>query len=182
MDEAASEDELARRALAGSRAALEALYERFRAPILGYAFRMTGDRSIAEDVFQETFLYFFQHLDRYEPRGRLGAYLFRIARSLALDALEAARREREETGNRPPEGPSEEGEGREGLAARAQAALLGLAPHLREVAVLRLYEGMDYAKIGEVAGISEATARSRMRYALEALRAALGAPPPEENA
>jgi RNA polymerase sigma factor (sigma-70 family) len=56
---------------------------------------------------------------------------------------------------------------------RAQKALLELAPHLREIVTLRLFEGLDYARIGEIAGISEATARSRMRYALESLREAL---------
>ena len=51
--------------------------------------------------------------------------------------------------------------------------MAGLPAHLREVVVLRLFQGLDYAAIGEATGVSEATARSRMRYALEALRESL---------
>ena len=47
---------------------------------------------------------------------------------------------------------------------------MSLSPQLREVIVLRLYEGLDYASIAEVVGTSAATARSRMRYALQSLR------------
>ena len=64
------------------------------------------------------------------------------------------------------------------LAGRAVAAL---PDHLREVVVLRVYQGLDYATVGEVTGTGEATARSRMRYALDALRKVLpgGADPPD---
>ena len=47
------------------------------------------------------------------------------------------------------------------LAELAQRSLMSLSPQLREVIVLRLYEGLDYASIAEVVGTSAATARSR---------------------
>jgi RNA polymerase sigma-70 factor (ECF subfamily) len=172
MDFEKSDDDLAVQARAGSRAAMETLYRRYRERILTFAFRMTGDRSLAEDVFQNTFLYFFEHLGRYDPQGKLAAYLFRIARSLALDAVKAGRRERRILGRlEPVEVPAEEAPPTD----RVQKALLDLEPHLREVITLRLTDGLDYARIGEIVGVSEATARSRMRYALEALREAMKA-------
>lgn len=176
-----ADDELVALGLAGAAQALEELYARYRAPILGYAYRMTGDRSLAEDVFQETFVYFFEHLRRYEPRGKLGAYLFRIARNMALDERAAARRSRPEEGRPwayspapPADAPAEEREAAAISEARARQAILGLSPLLREVVELRVYQGFEYARIAEITGVSEPTARSRMRYALEALRASLG--------
>jgi RNA polymerase sigma-70 factor (ECF subfamily) len=174
-----TDDALAQLARAGSAEAMEELYARHRGPILRYALKLTGDAASAEDVFQETFVYFFRHLDRYEPRGQLAAYLYRIARSFSLDEKSAARRARERAPR--PEPASPEDEAGRALSDRAQRALRELPDHLREVAVLRLYENLDYAGIAEIQGVTEATARSRMRYALEALRAALGARKPEET-
>jgi RNA polymerase sigma-70 factor (ECF subfamily) len=157
-----SDDELAALARGGSREAMEELYARYRRPLLGYAARVTGDAAAAEDVFQETFVYFFQHLEQYEPRGKLGAYLFTIARSFALDEKRLARRSREAVP--PPEPAAELPTG------PLRRALQELSPALREIVELRLFQDLDYARIAEITGLPEATARSRMRYALEALR------------
>jgi RNA polymerase sigma-70 factor (ECF subfamily) len=169
-----SDDDLVAQARTGSAPAMERLYRRYRDRIMTFAFRMTGDRSLAEDVFQSTFTYFYEHLDRYDPQGKLSAYLFRIARSLALDVLKAGRRRRKALGRvEPAEAtPAEEPPPTD----RAEKALLELPAPLREVVTLRLYEGLDYARIAEITGVSEPTARSRMRYALEALREALQNP------
>ncbi len=170
------DDALAALGAAGSAAALEELYRRHRSSILGYAYRMTGDRALAEDVVQETFVYFFRNLRRYEPRGKLLAYLFRIARSIALDEKRAVRRMPPAVPERPAEAvpPAEEREAAENLAERVRQAMLALPEHLREVVELRLFQGFDYARVAELTGIPEATARSRLRYALEALRRSLG--------
>lgn len=142
---------------------------------MGYLYRLTGDRELSEDVLHAVFLYFFENLARYEPRGRMTAYLFRLARSKLSDERRAARR-LSEPAPAPRKGlptPPQEAAAAE-LERRSKAALEGLSPNLREVVVLRVYEGLDYSTISRIAGISEATARSRMRYALEALKPAFG--------
>lgn len=173
------DDELVRKALRGSEEALLELYARYRPRLMGFLLRQTGDWHLAEDVFHSTFLYFFRNLERYEPRGRLDAYLFRIARSELADERLAVRRAKEGPPRPPPEAayaPDPE------MEEKVRQAVLNLSPELREVVILRIYDGMDYAKIAEITGVGEATARSRMRYALEALRKTLGAsggsPPP----
>jgi RNA polymerase sigma-70 factor (ECF subfamily) len=169
-----SDDDLVRRG--GAQAALAELYRRHRPRVFGYVLRMTGDRDLAEEIFSATFMTFFENLDRYRPQGRLANYLFRIARSRLMDELQArgrlARSLPADTLDPPASAalaPDEAAAAAE-LADRLQRALAELADHLREVVVLRLYEGLDYAAIAEIAGTSEATVRSRMRYALEALR------------
>lgn len=174
-----SDDQLVALAAGGSTRAMEDLYARYRTRVMAYAYRVTGDRTLAEDVLQRTFLYLFQHLDRYEPRGKFAAYLFRIARSYATDEKVLARRAREPVEPRlgehlytaPAEGNAEEATRRE---EGVRVAVQELSAPLREVVELRLYQGLEYDEVAEVAGVSEATARSRMRYALEALRSSLG--------
>jgi len=51
-----------------------------------------------------------------------------------------------------------------------EEALLSLPEEQREVFILREYSGIPFREIAEVAGVSENTAKSRMRYALEGLR------------
>jgi RNA polymerase sigma-70 factor (ECF subfamily) len=169
-----ADDDLVLEARGGSGAAMEELYRRHAPRILAYAARVAGDRALAEDVVQETFAWFFRNLERYQPQGKLAAYLFRIAHSAATDEGAAARKARG-TGKLPePAAPPEAEPGPDdALKARVQAALETLPVHLREVVVLRLFQGLDYAAVGEATGTSEATARSRMRYALEALRSEL---------
>lgn len=177
------DDDLVALGAAGNREALELLYDRYRSPVLGYATRITRDPGLAEDVFQNTFAYVFEHLDRYEARGRFAAYLFRIARSFATNEAVATRKAREPLPPgryfTPESGAADEAAERE---RRVREAVDRLSPALREVVELRLYQGLEYGAVAEVAGISEATARSRLRYALEALREAMGVPGRESSA
>ena len=178
------EDDLIAAARAGSHDAMVELYTRHRGLVIGYVVRMTGDRDMADEVFASTFATFFAGLPRYRSRGRLGAYLLRIARSRLIDEIRARSRVgrrlpawgTEESGEAEPAycalGPFEAAATSE-LAGRAGLGLQKLPELLREVVVLRIHEGLDYASIAEIVGAGEATVRSRMRYALQALRKAV---------
>jgi RNA polymerase sigma-70 factor (ECF subfamily) len=175
------EDDLIEAARAGSHDAMVELYTRYRGLVIGYVMRLTGDRDMADEVFASTFATFFAGLPRYHSRGRLGAYLLRIARSRLIDEIRARSRigrrlpawGTEESSETEPAdftlGPAEAAATSE-LAGRAGLALQKLPESLREVVVLRIYEGLDYASIAGIIGAGEATVRSRMRYALQALR------------
>jgi RNA polymerase sigma-70 factor (ECF subfamily) len=173
-----SDGELIARGKAGDADATAAIYRRYRVRIFGFLLHLAGDRDLAEDILCETFARFLQHLHRYQPEGSLLAYLMTIARTKLIDELRLRGR-----WNQPL--PSDDEPGRALLSAAAapeevastaemsdlaQRALSRLTPQLREVVILRLNEGFDYAAIGAMVGAGEATVRSRMRYALEALR------------
>jgi RNA polymerase sigma-70 factor (ECF subfamily) len=164
----------------GSEQAMMVLYDRYRPRVMGFTLRMTGDFDLAEEVFCETFAAFFRTLERYESRGQLGAYLLRIARSKLVNEMKARFRfcpppweqqQRLEEPASPFPLPEEIVQSAE-LATLARRCLSHLSTNLREVVILRLYGGLNYAEIGDVIGTSAATARSRMRYALQALRQA----------
>jgi RNA polymerase sigma factor (sigma-70 family) len=177
-----SDDDLMERARSGSHAAMTEIYERYRDLVINYAYRMTGNLDAAEDAFHDTFVYLYEHLESYEARGRLAGYLLRIAHSMVIDRVRADRRAPvsfSEGEDSPPwtflprpgsEASEQETRHAAELEGRIRAVLRELPEKLREIVVLRAYEGMSYAEMGEATGVGEATLRSRMRYALQELR------------
>lgn len=78
---------------AGSHDALAALYDRHAIAIHALARRMTGDRQVAEEVVQETFLAMWNRAELFDPGvGSLSTWLFAIARNRSIDRLRAAGR------------------------------------------------------------------------------------------
>ena len=77
------EVELVRRCREGSEAAYVVLVRMHRPRLFTLAYRLTGDRSTAEDVVQEAFLAAFRAIDRFEPKPSLAAWLNRITIRIA---------------------------------------------------------------------------------------------------
>lgn len=73
------------RAKAGNLVAFEALYEMHKTSIYRTALAITNDRSIAEEILQDTFLRAFKHLERVHEGVSLSPWLYRIAVNLAYD-------------------------------------------------------------------------------------------------
>lgn len=84
-----SDEFLAARVVQGDVRALETLYDRHAAMILGIALKITDDQDLAEAVLQETFWQVWQRAGAYSSGGKaFTAWLFRLARCLALDACQ----------------------------------------------------------------------------------------------
>ncbi len=173
---------------AGDARAFEVLVRRHRTAVFSFLLRLTGDRGRAEDLCQETFLKVVKASGSWEERARFTTWLYAIARNLAVDeARRMAFRRAEPLEPADPEGerrrpePAAEDPSPDRAADAAlvrpklEAALQALPPEQREVFLLREYSGLRFAEIAEVTGTPENTVKSRMRYALEALRAELAA-------
>src|SRR5487761_2418985 len=79
--------------VAGSEDALAALYDRHVSSIFAATYRLTGDRSVAEDVVQEVFLTLWNRAERFDPElGSLGAWLGTIGRNRAVEGRGAPAR------------------------------------------------------------------------------------------
>ena len=165
---------------AGDRAAFEELYRRYRDRLHAFLVRYTGDPSTAQDLFQETFLRVFRDRARYEPRAAFATWLFTIARNLFLDSLKrpgaAVTSAQSDAAMRavpdPAPGPLQNLERREADAALRQA-LASLPEEERAILLLSRFEGLRYAQIAEILGMSEGTVKVRAHRALQALRQAL---------
>ena len=143
--------------------------------------RMVQDPATAEDLFQLTWIRLMEKIGSYDTRRNFEAWLFAIARNLAIDYLRRRRPisldEPDESGqamvDRLTEGRRD---ALERLLDFERAALLAAtiaempAIH-REVLALRFEEEMKLEQIAEVAGIPLSTVKSRLHRALESLRA-----------
>ena len=82
-----SDEVLAGQVARGESSALETLYDRYSSIVFGISLKILGDRSAAEDVLQETFWRVWRNARSFHSqRGSFKAWLFRIARNLAIDA------------------------------------------------------------------------------------------------
>jgi RNA polymerase sigma-70 factor (ECF subfamily) len=175
-----SDERLMLRFQAGDVGAFEDLVRRHRTPLFSFLLRLTGDRGRAEDLCQETFLKVVRASGEWRPRATFRTWAYAIARNQAFDELRRqAFRKTEPLGE--PEMPASEAtapdRAAEGalLRPKLEAALAALPDEQREVFLLREHAGLRFHEIAEVTGVPENTVKSRMRYALEGLRARLEA-------
>jgi RNA polymerase sigma factor (sigma-70 family) len=168
------------RGIQGDEAACAALYAHFGPAIQHLALGLLNDLADAEEVMQDTFVYAFRNLGRYDPtKSAFSTWLFTIAISrsrnkrrrkwLALFPLEALAGAALEHAPREVEDVLE----RRGIRRQVWAALQNLSPRLREAVVLRFIAGMRYKEIGQTLNCNPKTAESRVRLGLEAMREVL---------
>jgi RNA polymerase sigma-70 factor (ECF subfamily) len=164
----------------GDARAFEELVRRHRTPVFSFLLRLVGDRGRAEDLCQETFLRVVRAAEGWERRATFRTWLYAVARNQAVDdARRQAFRRTEplddpaaaESAELPPDRRAEGAL----LRPKLEAALASLPEEQREVFLLREHAGLRFHEIAAVTGVPENTVKSRMRYALEALRAKLEA-------
>ena len=115
----------------------------------------------------------------WEERARFRTWLYAMARNLAVDEARRAAFRRtgsleEAPGEVAAEDPAPDAAAEAALLRpHLEAALASLPPEQREVFLLREQAGLRFAEIAAVTGAQENTVKSRMRYALEGLRARL---------
>ena len=169
----AARDESARAA----DAAVRQLYARHAVALHRYVARFCPDRTSADDIVQETFIRAWRHLPELSAEGRpVRPWLFRVARNLLTDADRAAR-------SRPATvqaEPAEQGRDDTGLSQVLDRQLVAdalrqLSPAHRAVLVEVFYGGDSLTRAARQLGIPHGTARSRLHYALQALRGQLEA-------
>ena len=168
-----ADDELARAAAAGDRAAFGALLERHYDRLFGLCFRLTGRPEAAEDLTQDICLALPAKLRRFRGEAQFSTWLYRVAVNAAHD-----RRRRAATRARAAQGWGEWEINRRAAddeTARGldwlQAAMAGLPADLRDTAALTLGDAMTQAQAAEVLGISEGTVAWRLSEIRKRLRA-----------
>jgi len=178
----AEDTALIRRIVDADETALGALYDRWVRSLYSLVLHLLKDPDEAEDVVEETFWQAWRKADSYEPsKGAVSTWLLTIGRRKALDRLRARKRNREdpiqdERGfsdlrSTSPD-PGSEAEGSE-LREHVRAALRELPEEQREVLELGYFSGLSQAEIAERTGQPLGTVKTRMRLAMQKLRAPL---------
>lgn len=173
----------------GSRDAFEELFSRHHRKVVQFAFRMTGDRSLAEEAAQEIFLRIARAAPTWQPTARFSTWMYTIARRTTLNYI----RDEKETGGKVPIPAGEEGRdgspplqlsgpsalNPEEMAWNAEVqerfvrALQQLPESSRSAFVLNRGEGLSYEEVAAVLGVTTQAVKSRIFRAREELIRAL---------
>lgn len=161
-------------------AALTALYGRYGGLIFTLALRIVGERPLAEEVMQDTFLRCWDRIETYHPTaGTPVAWLMGIARNRAIDLLRSRQHQARlrEQGHlpddqRPPPDTRPSTDIVE-LRQIVAVALAELPPAERQVVELACYGGLTQVEIARQLGAPLGTIKTRTRAALERLRTLL---------
>jgi RNA polymerase sigma-70 factor (ECF subfamily) len=168
--------DLIRRWQRGDAAAFEDLVRRWQQPMARFLARLVGRTDRVQDLCQEVFLRVHLAAPRYSEAGAFSTWLYRIALNVARDA---GRRRRHEPGPLPypeppaPAPPVETLAAQHELAEAVADAVAMLTPPLREVLVLRHYEGMNFEEMARLLETPASTLKSRFGAALNQLRVCL---------
>ncbi len=181
MEVKIDDPQLIRQYIDGDERALEILINKHNQRISSFIYSKVNDRTITEDIFQDTFIKVIRTLKRgtYREEGKFLPWAMRIAHNLIIDHFRKNRRM-----------PMYQGAdsfnifsvmGDEKLNAENQLIknqiendLTGLIdelpPDQKKVLLMRIYKDMSFKEISENTGVSINTALGRMRYALINLR------------
>jgi RNA polymerase sigma-70 factor (ECF subfamily) len=174
----------------GDRAAFTTLVRRHQGSIFNFALRHLRSQPAAEEVVQDAFVRVVQSAAEFKHEARFATWLYTIARNLCIDqirkrtlrrhpSLDESKRADEPDGATLGEQTADSRANVERAAVgveireRVLAAVEDLPDDQREVFLMREVSNLPFKEIAEIIGVSENTAKSRMRYALERLQAAL---------
>lgn len=158
-------------------AMMRVLYDEHADALWRYALRLTGDRARAEDVVQETLLKAWRHPHVTADADRSArAWLFTVARNMIIDERRSARF-RNEASEPVPDDVADRASSEEVDTALNRillsTALGQLSEEHRAVVRRAYYQGWTTAQISADLGIPEGTVKSRLHYAMRALRLGL---------
>lgn len=176
----------------GDAGAFRRLVARHQDRVFNFVLRQVRQPETAQELVQETFLRVVKNADTFRAEARFTTWVFTIARNLCVDALrrqkhrntvalDAPLRVGEADGATMLDMVKDDGPGADHRLAdkrfstALKDALEALPVEQREVFLMRELEGLKFREIADVVGVPENTIKSRMRYALEALRHHLAA-------
>ena len=178
-----NEAEIVIRVLKGDRQAYALLVEEYKNPIYNLAYRMTNNSQDAEDLAQETFLRSFRELSRYDTNRSFYTWLYTISLNLIRNHLKKTGRK---TDFRNMDTSSDisafdakkvvsnevdnKDESRKELEKQLEICLQKLSPELREMLVLRFYQGLSFETIADITGFSQSAVKMRVYRGLATLK------------
>ena len=144
---------------------LEAYYAQHGPAILRFLNRLVGPKN-AEDVLQDTFVQALSHMDKILDLNCPRAWLFRVARNLAMNVL----RKKKLVMNVPLDSLIHPDPQEDPRLAHMWQSISELPEKHCEVVLLRWYDGLSYEEIAHVLDVSIGTVRSRLHHSIDKLR------------
>jgi RNA polymerase sigma-70 factor (ECF subfamily) len=165
----------------GDIGAFETLYARHRGGLFRYLLRHLRQQAIAEECFQDIWSRLIAARERYRPDARFTTWLYQIASNRLTDHWRALGRQgsfvedgAERAEQEPDPSTPDQALSQFEQRRRLQLALEELPPDQREAVLLRLDRELGLEEIAQITGVGRETVKSRLRYAMDKLRARLG--------
>jgi RNA polymerase sigma-70 factor (ECF subfamily) len=163
----------------GEQQAVATLYDRHAGLALALAYRVVGDRGVAEEIVQESFVALWRNVGSYRPDlGSVKTWLLTIARNRAISRVRRPKGVQPDEpiddlqlADRAPD-PLEQAEATVRREA-VQRALVDLPSDQRTVLELGFFSGLTHQEIATRLGLPLGTVKGRMRLAMDKLRISL---------
>ena len=176
----ASDEELMLAYADGDARAFETLYAKHKGALYRYVLRSVKTAGEAEEMFQDIWMRAIEARARYAPRAKFTTWLYTIAHNRLVDhwrarglAIVPADDDAPEPAAPPSSEPHMQLEARQTLE-RLSAAIAALPLAQREAFLLHQEGGLGAAEIASATGTNEEAAKSRLRYAMNKLKEAIG--------
>lgn len=145
------------------------LCEQHYPALVAIAYSQLADRGLAEDAAQEAFLVAYRDIAKLKDADRFLPWLAAICRNVAIDMAKVRARERhagiEDCGS-----VADLCHHENDTVVAVREILFGLDPDMRDILVLRYYNGMTYEQIAGLLGVSEEAVNGKLRRARNTIR------------
>jgi RNA polymerase sigma factor (sigma-70 family) len=151
------------------------LFERHHRALFDFFAKMTGSRTVAEDLVQDVFFRILKYRNAFRAESHFKAWMFRIARNARFDYYKKHGSERGAVEDSNDElysgfaGPGQKLE-QEQQTSLLECALFKLPPEKREILILSRYQELKYEEIAELLGCELGTVKVRIYRAMKELR------------
>lgn len=165
----------------GDTAAFETLYKRHNDALYRYLLRLCRHRATAEDIFQDVWGKIIKSRSSYRPTAKFTTFMYRVAHNCFIDHVRRNKRHANNT-ELEPDFHADTSESPDTITERSLArerltlALRDLPEEQRDAFLLYEEAGLSIDQIASVTGSNRETAKSRLRYAVNKLRAAIEEP------
>lgn len=170
------ETELIRRYLQGDAGAFDQLYEHYRLPVFNYLRRQLEQPAVVEDIFQDIWLRVIRSLKMFKTETSFSAWIFTIAHNRLVDHWRQQRdMDSDEILERTPDNthPTDYQQFLRDCVARLRQLIGLIKPDQRNAFLLQQESGLTLEQIASVMAVGRETVKSRLRYAMDKLRAGL---------
>lgn len=162
---------------------LDRLIEQYQHRLLRYLVYLAGNREVAEDLFQETWIRVLERGHQYDAKHAFSTWLYAVARNLTIDylrrkspvSLDGLMEDEESAPFEPPDTRPSAWElvAQQQQSERISAALVSIPAEYREAVVLRFQEELALEEIAIVTGAPLGTVKSRLYRGLNMLMSRL---------
>jgi RNA polymerase sigma-70 factor, ECF subfamily len=166
----ATDEELMLQVRDGAGETLGVLFDRYHTPLYNFYTKLTGDRTLSEDLVQEVFLRILRHRKTFRTGTPFRAWIYQIARNTRIDHF---RKSRPQVPFEPEMAPAvAQGDPAQQMqeSELLQRAMMELPEEKRELLVLCRFQELPYEEVARLVGCGVATVKVRIHRALQELK------------